>query len=108
VRERPRERTDIHISALISPIDIAARPFLSSPGPLDCVVLSGLLTTVGYQLSAGGPATYCLEGSVAYAGLLVQWLRDNLQVGPNLSPYLSPYLGLLVPLNIPAHVARAP
>jgi glycerol kinase len=59
---------------------------------------------VGYQLSAGGPATYCLEGSVAYAGLLVQWLRDNLQVGPNLSPYV----GLLVPLNIPAHVARAP
>jgi hypothetical protein len=63
---------------------------------------------VGYQLSAGAPATYCLEGSVAYAGLLVQWLRDNLQVGPYLSPYFSSYVGLLVPLDGPARIARAP
>ena len=41
---------------------------------------SGLLTTVGYQLGAGGRPVYALEGSVAYAGLLIQWLRDNLQV----------------------------
>jgi glycerol kinase len=37
----------------------------------------GLLTTVGYQVE-GDPATYALEGSVAVAGALVQWLRDNL------------------------------
>jgi glycerol kinase len=38
---------------------------------------SGLLTTVGYRF-AGGPAVYALEGSIAIAGALVQWLRDNL------------------------------
>jgi glycerol kinase len=37
---------------------------------------SGLLTTVAYQMH-GGPV-YALEGSVAIAGALVQWLRDNL------------------------------
>ena len=37
----------------------------------------GLLTTVGYQVSGEKPV-YCLEGSVAIAGALVQWLRDNL------------------------------
>jgi len=38
---------------------------------------SGLLTTVGYKMG-GEPAVYCLEGSIAIAGALVQWLRDNL------------------------------
>ena len=38
---------------------------------------SGLLTTVGYRIGAA-PATYALEGSIAIAGALVQWLRDNL------------------------------
>ena len=37
----------------------------------------GLLTTVGYKLG-DQPACYALEGSVAIAGALVQWLRDNL------------------------------
>jgi glycerol kinase len=37
----------------------------------------GLLTTVGYQISGQKPV-YCLEGSVAITGALVQWLRDNL------------------------------
>ncbi len=37
----------------------------------------GLLTTVGYQISRQAPV-YCLEGSIAVAGALVQWLRDNL------------------------------
>jgi glycerol kinase len=37
----------------------------------------GLLTTVGYQVSGEKPV-YCLEGSIAVAGALVQWLRDNL------------------------------
>jgi len=37
----------------------------------------GLLTTVAYKLGTQ-PAQYALEGSVAIAGALVQWLRDNL------------------------------
>lgn len=37
----------------------------------------GLLTTLGYQFSNQKPV-YCLEGSVAVTGSLVQWLRDNL------------------------------
>jgi glycerol kinase len=37
----------------------------------------GLLTTVAYKLGKE-PARYALEGSVAIAGALVQWLRDNL------------------------------
>lgn len=40
---------------------------------------SGLLTTVGYQIG-GEPPVYALEGSIAIAGALVQWLRDNLQL----------------------------
>jgi glycerol kinase len=39
----------------------------------------GLLTTVAYKLGAK-PAHYALEGSVAIAGALVQWLRDNLGI----------------------------
>jgi glycerol kinase len=39
----------------------------------------GLLTTVAYKLGAK-PAQYALEGSVAIAGALVQWLRDNLGI----------------------------
>ena len=37
----------------------------------------GLLTTVAWTRE-GEPPTYALEGSVAVAGALVQWLRDNL------------------------------
>ena len=40
---------------------------------------NGLITTVGYQLG-GSPAVYALEGSIAIAGALVQWLRDNLRL----------------------------
>ena len=39
---------------------------------------SGLLTTLGYKFG-DAPAVYALEGSVAIAGALVQWLRDNLR-----------------------------
>jgi glycerol kinase len=38
---------------------------------------AGLVTTVAYRLG-GQPAHYALEGSIAIAGALVQWLRDNL------------------------------
>ena len=37
----------------------------------------GLLTTLGYQINDQRPI-YCLEGSIAISGALVQWLRDNL------------------------------
>jgi glycerol kinase len=40
---------------------------------------NGLLSTVGWQLAPGGPATYALEGSVFSAGSAVQWLRDGLK-----------------------------
>jgi len=37
----------------------------------------GLVSTVAYQLGSK-PACYALEGSIAIAGALVEWLRDNL------------------------------
>ena len=41
----------------------------------------GLITTVAARLGGPGtPATYALEGSVAVAGSLVQWLRDDLAI----------------------------
>ena len=43
---------------------------------------NGLLTTVGYQLSNEKPV-FCLEGSIAITGALVQWLRDNLGIIQN-------------------------
>ncbi len=39
----------------------------------------GLITTVAARIGAG-PTTYALEGSVAVAGALIGWLRDNLGV----------------------------
>ncbi|MFT4029725.1 MAG: glycerol kinase GlpK [Protaetiibacter sp.] len=38
---------------------------------------SGLITTLAYRLGDAAPR-YALEGSVAIAGSLIQWLRDNL------------------------------
>src|SRR5512135_292381 len=38
---------------------------------------NGLLTTLGYKIG-NQAAVYCLEGSIAITGALVQWLRDNL------------------------------
>ncbi|WP_046863762.1 glycerol kinase GlpK [Microvirga massiliensis] len=43
------------------------------PYPSTC----GLLTTVGYRFGSQD-TVYALEGSIAIAGALVQWLRDNL------------------------------
>ena len=40
---------------------------------------AGLVTTVAYRLG-DEPACYALEGSIAIAGALVQWLRDNLKL----------------------------
>eukprot|EP00752_Nemacystus_decipiens_P007537 g6736.t1 len=97
---------------------------------------NGLLSTVGFKL-AGQPCTYALEGSIAYAGSTVQWLRDNLEmiksaseienlartVDDNGGVYFVPaFAGLLAPhwrgdargllcgltaYNTKAHIARA-
>ncbi|XP_047575951.1 glycerol kinase 2 [Lutra lutra] len=40
----------------------------------------GLLTTVAYKLGRDKPACYALEGSVAIAGAVIRWLRDNLGI----------------------------
>jgi glycerol kinase len=40
---------------------------------------SGLVTTLGYKIGDDAPI-YCLEGSIAITGALVQWLRDNLKM----------------------------
>jgi glycerol kinase len=37
------------------------------------------LTTLGYQIG-NRHAVYCLEGSIAITGALVQWMRDNLGI----------------------------
>jgi len=50
---------------------------LLNMGELPVPSNSGLLTTVGYQIGQQ-KAVYALEGSIAIAGALVQWLRDNL------------------------------
>ena len=39
----------------------------------------GLLTTVGYRIGEEKPV-YALEGSIAFTGSLVQWLRDQLGI----------------------------
>ena len=38
---------------------------------------SGLITTLAYKIGDQS-AVYCLEGSIAITGALVQWLRDNI------------------------------
>ena len=43
---------------------------------------NGLLTTLAYKIGSQ-PAAYCLEGSIAITGALVQWLRDNLGIIQN-------------------------
>jgi glycerol kinase len=50
---------------------------LLNTGTSPVVSQRGLLTTLGYQMRGHDPV-YCLEGSIAIGGALVQWLRDNL------------------------------
>jgi glycerol kinase len=52
---------------------------LMNTGTEPVVSKAGLITTVAYQMGAQAPR-YALEGSVAIAGALVQWLRDNLRL----------------------------
>jgi glycerol kinase len=50
---------------------------LMNTGERPVISSHGLLTTVAYRIGEA-PAVYALEGSIAVAGSLVQWLRDNL------------------------------
>jgi glycerol kinase len=52
---------------------------LLNTGTKPVVSTHGLLTSVGYRIG-DQPTVYVLEGSIAIAGALVQWLRDNLRL----------------------------
>jgi glycerol kinase len=52
---------------------------LMNTGPVPVQSEAGLITTVAYRLGTAPPC-YALEGSIAVAGALVQWLRDNLRL----------------------------
>ena len=52
---------------------------LVNTGEKLCYSKSGLISTVAYQI-AGEKPHYALEGSIAIAGSLVQWTRDNLKM----------------------------
>ncbi|KAG3002689.1 hypothetical protein JG687_00007727 [Phytophthora cactorum] len=53
--------------------------FMMNTGTKPTPSTKGLLTTMGYKIG-DQPAVYALEGSISYAGSLVQWLRDNLKM----------------------------
>ncbi len=55
---------------------------LMNTGTEPVISKNGLLTTTGYKLG-NNPTVYCLEGSIAIAGALVQWLRDNMKIIEN-------------------------
>jgi glycerol kinase len=52
---------------------------LLNTGPSRVLSGSGLLTTLAYRIG-NDPAVYAVEGAIAIAGALVQWLRDNLGI----------------------------
>jgi len=64
----------------------------------------GLITTVAHRLG-DAPARYALEGSIAVAGSLIQWLRDNLGIISS-SSEVEP-LALSVPDNGGVHIVPA-
>lgn len=51
--------------------------FLLNTGTKIVPSRNGLITTVAYKMGTA-PTVFCLEGSIAITGALVQWLRDNL------------------------------
>ncbi|KAJ3591885.1 hypothetical protein NHX12_007016 [Muraenolepis orangiensis] len=53
---------------------------LRNTGPTPVMSEHGLLTTVAYKLGKDQPACYALEGSVAIAGAVVRWLKDNMGI----------------------------
>jgi glycerol kinase len=52
---------------------------LMNTGETPRVSTQGLITTLAFKLGRAKPC-YALEGSIAIAGALVQWLRDNLGI----------------------------
>ncbi|GAB7051544.1 glycerol kinase GlpK [Catenuloplanes indicus] len=50
---------------------------LMNTGPRPATSTHGLISTVAYRID-GQPPAYALEGSIAIAGSLVQWMRDGL------------------------------
>ena len=52
---------------------------LMNTGKIPVTSKYGLLTTLGYKIG-DQDAIYCLEGSIAITGALVQWLRDNMRM----------------------------
>jgi glycerol kinase len=65
---QPGEAKNTYGTGCFMLMNTGAHPILSK---------NGLLTTLGYKIGKK-PAMYALEGSIAIAGALVQWLRDNL------------------------------
>jgi glycerol kinase len=65
---KPGEAKNTYGTGCFLLMNTGEKPFAST---------SGLLTTLAYKLGPAKPV-YALEGSVAIAGALVQWLRDNL------------------------------
>jgi glycerol kinase len=51
---------------------------LLTTGPQRALSQNRLLSTIAWQLGAGAPLEYALEGSVFTGGSVVQWLRDEL------------------------------
>ncbi|MGE5224394.1 MAG: glycerol kinase GlpK [Omnitrophica WOR_2 bacterium] len=66
----PGEAKNTYGTGCFMLLNTGTRPIISS---------HGLLTTLGYKIG-DQPAVYALEGSIAVAGALVQWLRDNLGI----------------------------
>jgi glycerol kinase len=65
---RPGQAKNTYGTGCFLLMNTGEKPFASS---------CGLVTTVGYKLGEAKPV-YALEGSIAIAGALVNWLRDNL------------------------------
>ncbi len=55
---------------------------LANTGEKLCLSKYGLISTVAFQVKGEKPV-YALEGSIAVAGSLVQWARDNLKLVKN-------------------------
>jgi glycerol kinase len=65
---KPGEAKNTYGTGCFMLMNIGTRPVQST---------CGLITTVAYRFGTAAPH-YALEGSIAIAGALVQWLRDNL------------------------------
>ncbi|KAF5096360.1 hypothetical protein D0Z03_001632 [Geotrichum reessii] len=51
---------------------------LYNTGEEPVISKNGLLTTIGFKLGKDAKPMYALEGSIAVAGSVIKWLRDNI------------------------------